>query len=167
MLYDAFYARYYGFGGDVAWGHRFLTLPVQLGALFAVPLLLQEGGRLPRVGFRAAWALVALAVALQALSTTMVPNLEVLQRERGDPHSVIRNRVVNLADAIAGRTDGPRFAGVSREWRTLNYLPFQLRFRFPRLANWAIAAWWILVGSVAPLVRAICRSAGRPRHGSV
>jgi hypothetical protein len=163
VLYDAFYARYFDFGGDVAWGHRFLTLPVELLALFAVPLLVRDGRALPRPARRAAWAVVGLAAALQALSTAMVPNLEVIQRERGDPHGVLLNRVENLADAIAGRTDKPRFAGVPREWRTLNYLPFQLRFRFPRLANWAMAAWWILVASVPPLVRAVCQAAEQPR----
>jgi len=164
FAYDAFYARYYAFGGDVAWGHRFLTLPVQLLALFAVPLLMGAQRALPRVCAGAAWAWVALAVALQALSTAMAPNVEVIQRERGDTHGVLLNRVVNLAAVARGQVDAPRFAGIPREWRAPYYLPFQLRFRFPRLANWAIAAWWMLVASVPLLVRAICRAAdGAPR----
>jgi hypothetical protein len=157
LLYDAFYARYFDFGGDAAWGHRFLTLPVQLLALFAAPLLLQMYGRLPRV----AWAVLLLAIALQALSTTMVPSVEVDQRALGNPHSVLRNRIANLAAIARGRVDEPRFAGIPREWRTLTYLPFQLRFRFPRLANWAIAGWWILAAAVPALVWAILRGAAR------
>lgn len=43
--YAAAYARYYDFGGDVAWGHRFVLLPVQLLCLFAVPLLMQHHTR--------------------------------------------------------------------------------------------------------------------------
>jgi hypothetical protein len=163
LLYDAFYARYYAFGGDVAWGHRFLTLPVQLLALFAVPMLIQARRALPRGAVRAAWALVAFAAVLQALSTAMAPNVEIIQRERGDPHGVLCNRVANLVAAARGRVDEPRFAGIPREWRVPYYFPFQLRFRFPRLANWAIAAWWILVASVPLLVRAICRADDRPQ----
>jgi hypothetical protein len=165
LLYNAFYARYYAFGGDVAWGHRFLTLPVQLLALLAVPLLIEARRALPRGAVRAAWALVAFAVVLQALSTAMAPNVEVIQRERGDPHGVLCNRVANLVAAARGRADEPRFAGIPREWRAPYYFPFQLRFRFPRLANWAAAAWWILVASVPLLVRAICRAADRPQCG--
>jgi hypothetical protein len=161
--YDAFYARYYAFGGDVAWGHRFLTLPVQLLGLFAVPLLIGAHRALPRVWVRAAWAWVGFAVALQALSTTMAPNVEIIQRERGDAHGVLLNRVANLAAVARGRVDQPRFAGIPAEWRVPYYFPFQLPFRFPRLAKWAIAVWWILVASVPLLVRAICRAAGHPR----
>jgi len=160
LLYNAFYARYFDFGGDVAWGHRFLTVPVQLLALFAVPLLMREGCALPPVWRRAAWAVVAVAVGLQVVSTTMVSAVEVTQRERGDSHGVLWNRAENLAEAVTGRVEESRFAGIPREWRALTYLPFQLRFRFPRLANWAMAAWWILVVSVPLLVRAVCRAAG-------
>jgi hypothetical protein len=148
LLYVALYARYFGFGGDVAWGHRYLTLPVHLLALFAIPIAMSTRPRLPR----AVWAVLAIAVALQALSTTMVANVEVTQRERGEPGSVVPNRVANLAAVIAGRVDTPRFAGVPAEWRSLAYFPFQLRFHFPRLAVWAIAGWWLLVACIPLLV---------------
>jgi hypothetical protein len=161
LLYAAFYARYVVFGGDVAWGHRYLALPVHLLALFAVPLLLQMRDSLPRAPRRAAWTVVVFAAALQAVSTTMVPAVEVDQRDHGIPHSVIWNRVANLAEVAAGRVDTARFAGIPREWRTLTYLPFQLRLRFPRLADWAMAAWWVLVAMVPLLAWAACRAARR------
>ncbi len=83
------------------------------------------------------------------------------QRDAGIPHSVVRNRVANLADVVTGEVDEQRFAGVPKEWRTLNYLPVQLRFRFPRLANWMIAGWWMLVACVPLLVVAVL---GISRH---
>src|SRR5579883_3431905 len=54
LAYAAVYATYFDFGGDVAWGHRFVIVPVQLLALFAVPVLLTYGKRLPSLWRRAA-----------------------------------------------------------------------------------------------------------------
>ena len=42
VAYSLGYARYFDFGGDSAWGHRYVLLPVQLLCLFAVPLLFQH-----------------------------------------------------------------------------------------------------------------------------
>src|ERR1035438_9427838 len=89
VAYAAGYARYYDFGGDVAWGHRFVLLPVQLLCLFAAPLLLQH--RWP-----ALWALVFASVILQAASTVISPNVEVIQRDRGSRQGVLWNRAVNI-----------------------------------------------------------------------
>jgi hypothetical protein len=140
LLYIGTYATYFDFGGDVAWGHRFVTLPVQLLCLFSVPLLLRFAYTLTAVVRRAAWALVIGSVMLQAASTAVAPNLEVLQREMGYSHGVIVNRGLNLLDLAEDR----EIRGSDRipaEWRSLYYFPFQLRFRFPGLAKPAIALW--------------------------
>jgi hypothetical protein len=159
MLYASFYATYFDFGGDVAWGHRFVTLPVQLLSLFAVPLLLSFGGSLPNLLRRAAWATVCASIALQILSTTLAPNLEVLQRDKGHGNGVIANRAVNLFQIATDREDGGRFAGIPIEWRTIYYFPFQLRFRFRAIATWAIAAWIALLACLPYLVFMTLRSA--------
>jgi hypothetical protein len=144
LAYSGVYATYFDFGGDVAWGHRFVTLPVQLLCLFSVPLLLRFGRTLPALARRAAWALVFVSVILQAASTAAAPNLEVLQRELGYPHSVIVNRALNLVDMAQNReVRGAETIPV--EWRSLYYFPFQLRFRFPAIAKTAIAAWIALL----------------------
>jgi hypothetical protein len=152
LLYMAFYATYYDFGGDVAWGHRFLTLPVQLLCLFAVPLLVTFANGLPSLPRRATWAAVCASIVLQEASTTMAPSLEVIHRDEGSHHSVLGNRAVNLSEVALGRENGPRFRGVPNEWRTLYYLPFQLRLRFPGLAVWAIAAWMALLLAALPVL---------------
>jgi hypothetical protein len=138
FAYAILYARYFDFGGDVAWGHRFVLLPVELVCLFAVPLLLER--RWP-----ALWIVVAASVILQAASTTISPNTEIIQRDAGYRHGVVWNRAVNLAQIASDREDPKRFASIPVEWRTLAYLPFQLRLRFPRIALWAIAGWWVLL----------------------
>jgi len=137
FVYCGFYARWMSFGGDVAWGHRFMTLPVQLLCLLAVPLLLTYGSGLPR----ALWALVIASVVLQAASTAISPQMEFQQKSMGYGKAVIWNRAVNLEQLATGRQEPARIAGIPIEWRSLNYLPFQLRFRFPGLARWAILAW--------------------------
>lgn len=146
LLYAAAYARYYDFGGDAAWADRFLTLPVQLLALFAVPVLLSTGRTLPRLTARTAWTVVVLAIALQILSTTLSSNIEVAQRDFFHSHSpVLVNRVENFAAIVEGRPLDPRFVDIPDVYRTYAYLPFQLSLRYPNLARPAIAVWWCLV----------------------
>ena len=154
VAYAAGYARYYDFGGDVAWGHRFVLLPVQLLCLFAAPLLLQH--RWP-----ALWALVFASVILKAASTVISPNVEVIQRDRGSRQGVLWNRAVNIAQIASNSEDPQRFTGIPIEWRTLTYFPFQLRLRFPRIAVWCMAAWAALFLSLPVLITALWLQARR------
>ena len=41
-IYILFYARYFVWSGDFAWGDRYITTPVQLLALISIPLLLRH-----------------------------------------------------------------------------------------------------------------------------
>jgi len=153
VAYAAAYARYYDFGGDVAWGHRFVLLPVQLLCLFAVPLLLQRPWRMLGV-------LVFASVVLQCASTVISPNVEVNQRNMGFSQGVLCNRAVNIAQIARSREDPRRFVGIPVEWRTLTYFPFQLRLRFPGVASWGIAVWMVLFLAV-PVLIATLRVAAR------
>jgi len=160
LVYITAFARYYGFGGDVAWGHRFVLVPVELLCLFAVPLLLQHRSR-------ALWTIVCASVVLQIASTVISPNTEVVQRERGYTQGVLWNRAVNLAQIARGREDPQRFAGIPVEWRSISYFPFQLRMRFPGLAPWAIAGWLVLLISLPVLVYVLWSAASwgiSPNH---
>jgi hypothetical protein len=154
VAYAMGYARYFDFGGDVAWGHRFVLLPVQLLCLFAVPLLFQH--RWP-----ALWAVVFASVILQTASTVISPNVEVIQRNLGFHHGVLWNRAVNIAQIATNTEDPQRFTGVPIEWRTLAYLPFQLRLRFPRLAVWGMTGWAALLLSLPVLISALWLQARR------
>jgi hypothetical protein len=150
--YAVTYARYYDFGGDVAWGHRFVLLPVQLLSMFAVPLLFR-----PQVP--ALRLLVLASVILQLASTVISPNVETVQRSMGYSQGVLWNRAVNLVQIAAHHEDPHRFSGIPVEWRTLSYLPFQLRLRFPGIAAWAIAVWLALLLSLPLLISALWRQA--------
>ena len=159
--YAAGYARYYDFGGDAAWGHRFVVVPVQLLALFSVPLLLAHG-KAARPSWKAgAWVLVAVSVVFQWVSTTIAPPVEIVQIKRGYAHGVLWNRAVNLIELASGREEPARFKDVPAEWQTLYFFPFQLRFRYPRLAVWAVAMWSGLLFCLALLVHRTLRAAQR------
>ncbi len=160
-------ARYFAFGGDVAWGHRYVIVPVELLCLFAIPILLAHSRQLSAFARRTLWGIVIASVILQASSTVIAPNLEVSQREKGSRHSVVWNRAVNLVEIASHREDPARFAGVPVQWRTLSYLPFQLRFEFPNLARWAIALWLTLLAGLPLLALAVLRTARiEPRSGA-
>jgi len=159
LLYIIGAARYVAFGGDVAWGDRYVLLPVQLLCLFTVPLLLTRSRVLPGWSRRGLWAVVFVSIVLQAASTVIAPNLEVEQRKLGYDQGVIWNRAVNLVEIARGQEEPGRFAGIPLEWRTLYYFPFQLRFRFPSLAPWAIAGWLALLALLPLLVLATLHAA--------
>jgi hypothetical protein len=160
VAYSIGYARYFDFGGDAAWGHRFVLLPVQLLCLFAVPLLFQH--RWP-----ALWGLVFASVILQAASTVISPNVEIMQRRAGSRQGVLWNRAVNIAQIATNSEDPQRFTRVPIEWRTLTYFPFQLRLRFPRIARWAIAGWAALFLSLPLVISALWFEARRQESGAV
>lgn len=159
VSYPAFYAKYYYWDGNIAWGDRFVLLPVEMLCLFAAPLLLASPRALTPALRRALWAVVALSVILQAASTVIAPNLEVMQRQAGYAGGAIWNRAVNLVCLARGQTLLARFRDIPIEWRTLYYFPFQLRFRFPSLAPWAIGLWLMLLAAFPLLIIAIVRAA--------
>lgn len=166
LLYIGIFSHFFGIRGDLAWGNRFLTLPVELLALLAVPLLVTMAGRIRRWPRRAAWVLVGASILLQVALTTLPPNLEARQGRRGIGMNLIADRAINLFQIAFHRENPARFARIPVEWRTLYYLPFQLRFRFPQLAGWAIAIWGILLISAPFLVIAVLRSV-RPAQSPV
>jgi len=159
LIYIASAAKYVAFGGDVAWGDRYVLLPVQLLCLFAVPLLLSKSRALPAGARYVLGSVVAAAFVLQAASTMIAPNLEVEQRKLGFDRGVVVNRAINLEQIALDREDPARFTGVPLEWRTLYYFPFQLRFRFPALACWAIAAWLALLATLPLVILGTLRAA--------
>jgi hypothetical protein len=161
VAYLASYAKYYFFGGGVAWGDRYVLLPVQFLCLFTVPLLLSNFRPLPAWSRRALWATVLASTILQAGSTVIAPNLEVLQKDHGYGKGAIWNRAVNLVQIARDKQDPARFTSVPIEWQTLYYFPFQLRFRFPSLAREAIAIWLALLASLPLVILAVTREARR------
>ena len=98
------YAKYVDWSGNAAWGDRFTTVPVDLLAMLAVPMLWRYRSLLPRRDFRLlAWSGIGGATLMQFLSLPLNDNIERLQLAYSPTHRffIPARRVVNLV-ALAG-----------------------------------------------------------------
>ena len=75
--YIIFYARYFVWSGDFAWGDRYVSMPAELLAMMAIPLLLRHRGKLKTVVWRMAWGIVPASLAVQLASVIFWHPLEV------------------------------------------------------------------------------------------
>jgi hypothetical protein len=103
-LYVVFYARYYSWAGDFAWGDRYISSAAELAAMLALPLLL----RYRQVVGRTLWSfglfITAASFAIQCASLAFWLPLEIYQMETlGHPTFVIFLRFKNIAAFALGR----------------------------------------------------------------
>lgn len=155
LLMDVcFHARLAFWSGDVAWGDRYVTVPVQMLALFAIPLLLRYKLGIPSV--RAAAAIVvAFSVAIQLTSVWMPCWVEYRQMiTLGHPTFVIARRFLNITalttgQRAAGGADRTENAAVAAALpRSVYFYPYILasRANVPRsIAAAVIFIWSILL----------------------
>jgi hypothetical protein len=171
----SFYARYFTFAGDSAWGDRYVSTIVELLALPAVPLLLQLWHQLGR-GLRALGvAVIGAAAVVQASSVAFWLMLELYQEETiGHPTFVVWLRIKNIAAFALGRMDawGLTNAPMHRDpWDYVhitcwNFLPFLLR-RVGEAPAWVcnltLALWWAAIAALGIVLwwlwRVLCRAA--------
>jgi hypothetical protein len=161
VVYISFYARYFTFAGDSAWGDRYVTTTADLAALLAVPLLLQlwrESGR----AFRTIGAVLIVASAIvQAASVAFWLMLELYQEETlPHPTFVVWLRLKNIAAFAMGKMDawGLVNAPMHRDpWDYVhitcwNFLPFLLR-RVGEAPEWVcnltLVLWWAALAALA------------------
>ena len=153
LAYLSFYARYFAWAGDFAWGDRYVSTAVELVALLAIPLLLKfriEGGRV-------VWAmgifLLCASVVIQVESLMFWLPLEIYQEDTlGHPTFVIALRMKNIVAFGMGKMSA---WGLTNESMTQdpwdyvhitcwNFLPFVLR-RVGEAPAWvvrvAFAVW--------------------------
>jgi hypothetical protein len=106
-----------GWAGDVSWGDRYVSTPVQLLAMISVPMLLQCWGRLKGFVRGTAITIGALSVAIQISSTVFWYPLEFCQEMTlPKPVFVVGLRFMNIAAAMTGKT---------KAWGLTNYLTVQ------------------------------------------
>jgi len=167
FFYLSFYARYFAWAGDFAWGDRYVSTAVELVALLAIPLLLkyrQEAGKL-------VWAtgvlLLCAGILIQIESLMFWLPLEIYQQETlGHPTWVIALRARNILAFALGRmqTWGLNNVAMTQDpWdyvhiTTWNFLPFLLR-RVGQAPAWAIrtvfAVWCIGLTALAAVLMRI------------
>jgi hypothetical protein len=135
LVYMAFYARYFVWAGDFAWGDRYVSTAAELAALLAVPLLLRHPTQLGRVVLSLGAALTVVATAIQVASVAFWLSLEEFQMETlGRSTFVVGLRFKNIVEFARGGVDPFGLANrlsIEDPWAyqhitSWNFLPFQL-----------------------------------------
>jgi hypothetical protein len=102
--YIVFYARYFWWAGDFAWGDRYISSAVQLTTLLAIPLLLRYRRALGRTIWSVALTITAASVIIQCASLAFWLPLEIYQMEAFGHHTfVVLLRFKNIAAFALGR----------------------------------------------------------------
>jgi len=169
--YILFYARYFVWSGDYAWGDRYITTPVQLLAMISIPLLLRHRESLPRIFCQLGMALAAVSVIVQLASVVFWHPLEIHQMDTlGHPTFVVGLRFKNIAGVALGKVD---------QWGLSNQLtheaggihsstPYFLPFLLKKdgsvsgaSADALVATWFILLAALIFILLLIRRKARR------
>ena len=157
-MYIFFYAKYYEWSGDFAWGDRYITTPVQLLGMISVPLLLRHRFQLPKIVWPAGQAIVGLSLAVQLASVVFWHPLEIHQMETlGHPTFVVGLRFKNIAAAIVGKVekwglsndDTREIDGIHAN--TPYFLPFLLKKDgsvSKTKADGLIAGWFVVLAAL-------------------
>ena len=160
VTYIVFYARYYSWAGDFAWGDRYVSTSVELAAFAAVPLLLRWRANLSPWIRRAAIAVIAASLVIQIASLAFWLPLEIYQMETlGHPTFVVALRFQNIAAFALGKMDAWGLTNVPMtqdDWdyvhiTTWNFLPFLLR-RVGAVPSWIVkSAFAVWIAGIAAL----------------
>jgi len=102
--YIVFYAKYDSWGGDFAWGDRYVSSAVQLTTLLVFPLLLRYRTCLRRSIYYSALGLIGISLLVQCASLAFWLPLEIYQMQTFGHHSwVVFLRFKNIAAFMLGR----------------------------------------------------------------
>jgi hypothetical protein len=104
--YIVFYARYFWWAGDFAWGDRYISSAVELTTLLAIPLLLRYRKTFRRTIWYAALTITAASVVIQCASLAFWLPLEIYQMEAFGRHTfVVLLRFKNIVAFALGRRE--------------------------------------------------------------
>ena len=173
VAYLSFYARYFAWAGDFAWGDRYVSTPVELVALLAIPLLLKYR----RVASRLVWTsgvfLLCAGFLIQLESLMFWLPLEIYQEETfGHPTWVLALRAKNILAFALGKMQAWGLNNVPMTqdpWdyvhiTTWNFLPFLLR-RVGEAPPWVVhLAFALWLAGIAALTATLLRIRTVARH---
>ena len=174
--YIGFYARYYEWSGNFAWGDRYVSSVVEMAAFISVPLLLRFREQLGRGVWVLGWFLVGVSLVIQLASLAFWLPLEIYQGDDlGHPQWVIWLRFKNMVAFALGKMDAWNLNTDSMgydQWdfqhiTCWNFLPFVLR-RIGAAPQWvvdlAFAVWAAGLALLGGVLLRLFRIA-RPRTG--
>jgi hypothetical protein len=169
----SFYAKFFVWSGDFAWGDRYVSTAVQIIAFISVPLLMRHRADVGAIVWRIGMALVALSVVVQIASVMFWCPLEIYQMETlGHPTFVVWLRLKNIVAFALGKMDAWALnneAMTQDPWdyvhiTTYNFLPFLLA-RVGKAASWVVhlvtAVWVAALSALVAVLEFIRRSAKR------
>jgi hypothetical protein len=168
--YILFYAKYYDWNGDYAWGDRFITTPVQLLAMISIPLLLRHRESLRKTACRVGIALGAVSLIVQLASIVFWHPLELDQMVTlGHPTFVVGLRFKNIAAVSLGKLDQWGLSNqLTQEAGIHSATPYFLPFLLKKdgsvsgaTANALMAAWVVLLAALIFVLLLIWRKARR------
>ncbi|MGC1421127.1 MAG: hypothetical protein WA815_02200, partial [Terracidiphilus sp.] len=161
LAYLSFYARYFAWAGDFAWGDRYVSTSVELVALMAIPLLLKYRHEAGRAVWIMGMVLLVVSLLIQIESLMFWLPLEIYQEETlGHPTFVIALRAKNIVAFALGKMDAWGLNNESMtqdQWDYVhitcwNFLPFLLR-RVGEAPAWAVrvafVVWFAALGALA------------------
>ena len=164
LAYISFYARYTVWSGDFAWGDRYVSTAVELGALLAVPLLMRHRQDVGKLFWGAGISLIVISALVQVASLAFWLPLEIYQMETlGRPTFVIALRIRNIVAFGLGKSgawglDTPAMHEDPWDYIHItcwNFLPFLLN-RVGAAPTWAVrialAVWILSLGALAATV---------------
>jgi hypothetical protein len=176
-IYILFYAKYYDWSGDFAWGDRHITTPVQLLAMISIPLLLRHRPNLGTIVWQLGMAIAIVGVGIQLASVVFWHPLEIHQMETlGHPTFVVGLRFKNIAAVILGKADE---WGLSNEdtrevdgihSNTPYFLPFLLKKDgsvSKTIADGLIAAWLVALATLIAVLLLVQRKVRRGDFAAV
>ncbi|MBS1802607.1 MAG: hypothetical protein JST28_04540 [Acidobacteria bacterium] len=161
LLYLSFYARYFAWAGDFAWGDRYVSTAVELVALLAIPLLLKYRHEAARFVWPFGLVLLCASLFIQIESLMFWLPLEIYQQETlGHPTWVLALRAKNILAFELGKMQawGLNTVAMTQDpWDYVhitcwNFLPFLLR-RVGEAPAWAVraafAVWFVGLAALA------------------
>lgn len=146
LAYLSFYARYFAWAGDFAWGDRYVSSSVEFVALIAIPLLLHYRRESGKLIWATGISLLAVSIVIQLASLAFWLPLEIYQMETfGHPTFVIALRLKNIAAFASGNMGAwglNTHAMTEDPWDYVhitcwNFLPFLLK-RVGEAPMWAV-----------------------------
>jgi len=166
--YICFYARYYEWSGNFAWGDRYVSSAVEMAAFLAVPLLVKFREQWGRPIWVLGLFLVGASLVIQFASLAFWLPLEIYQGDDlGHPQWVIGLRFKNIVAFALGKMDA---WGMNTDSMTYdqwdfqhitcwNFLPFVLR-RIGAAPRWVVdVAFAVWTMGIAALGGALLRLA--------
>jgi hypothetical protein len=161
LAYLNFYARYFAWAGDFAWGDRYVSTAVELVALMAIPLLLKYRREAGRGVWIVGVVLLIASFVIQIESLLFWLPLEIYQEETlGHPTLVIALRAKNAVAFALGKMEAWGLNNIPMTqdpWDYVhitcwNFLPFVLR-RVGEAPAWvvrvAFGVWFAALAALA------------------